>query len=254
MPGILIMNHSGSDSARDGDNKKRSFDGKLLNGDRNSNGNDMAVGTPAFGGALKAAPIQDQYTELPPDIAEIPPEAYHPLSKLLERISQECYSGLDETLQNMAQMPLAQHPNGIVTNGVGDNPEVNRRKKLLLMKFAQENRAKFIKLLVLTEWGRKSATDVSKVIDIYDWAKNQAAHMDYVDEQVNQIKMLSAHARENNPDIRTALEILSTGKASWMPTVRTPLTLIATSTNRHSSATSPLSPSPQRRRSSSCAL
>jgi mediator of RNA polymerase II transcription subunit 14 len=227
MPGILIMNHSGSDWARDGDNKKRSFDGKLLNGDRNGdhngNGSNMAVSTPAFGGGVKAAPGQDQHTEPPPDLAQIPPEAYHPLSKLLVRISQECYSGLDEALQNMAQMPLSQHANGIVSNGMAD-PEVNRRKKLLLMKFAQESRAKFIKLLVLTEWGRKSATDVSKVIDIYDWAKNQAAHMDYVDEQVNQIKMLSAHARENNPDIRTALEILSTGKASWMPTVRTPLT------------------------------
>jgi mediator of RNA polymerase II transcription subunit 14 len=223
MPGILIMNHSGLDSARDGDSKKRSFDGKLLNGGHDGGHNDMAVELPNDSTSLTMAPALD-YSDGPPEIAHIPPEAYHPLSKLLLRISQECYAGLDETLQAMAQMPLAQHANGLMTNGMGDNPEVNRRKKLLLMKFAQESRAKFIKLLVLTEWGKKSAADVSKVIDLYDWAKNQAAYMDYVDEQVNQIKMLSAHARENNPDIRTALEILSTGKASWMPTVRTPLT------------------------------
>jgi hypothetical protein len=60
------------------------------------------------------------------------------------------------------------------------------------------------------------------VIDLYAWAKEQVAHMDFADEQVNQIKILSAYARENNPDIRTALEVLSTGKASWIPTVRMP--------------------------------
>ncbi|KAF9701861.1 hypothetical protein EKO04_000875 [Ascochyta lentis] len=221
-----MMNHSATDPARDGENKKRSFDERLVNGVDARN--DTAVmngstGKLATNGASAAvvAPTLDQYAELPPEIAHIGPEAYHPLSKLLARIAQECYNALEDTLHKMAGMSMGQQANGAMVNGVlpQENPEVNKRKKLLLLKFAQENRAKFIKLLVLTEWGQKSAVDIGKVIDLYSWAKEQAAHMDFVDEQVNQIKILSAYARENNPDIRTALEVLSTGKASWIPTL-----------------------------------
>ena len=185
-----------------------------------------SAGKATMNGASTAAvgPTMEQFSELPPEIAHIGPEAYHPLSKLLARIAQECHNALEDTLHKMSGLSLGQHANGGMMNGVvrQDNPEVNKRKKLLLLKFAQENRAKFIKLLVLTEWGQKSAFDIGKVIDLYSWAKEQVAHMDFVDEQVNQIKILSAYARENNPDIRTALEVLSTGKASWIPTVRIP--------------------------------
>lgn len=224
-----MMNHSATDPARDAENKKRSFDGKLVNGadgcteTATMNGSTAKL---AVNGTSTAAvsPTMDQYSEPPPKITHIGPEAYHPLAKLLARIAQECYNGLEDTLHKMSGMSLNQQSNGAMTNGVAtqDDPEVNKRKKLLLLKFAQENRAKFIKLLVLTEWGQKSAADIGKVIDLYSWAKEQAAHMDFVDEQVNQIKILSAYARENNPDIRTALEVLSTGKASWIPTVRIP--------------------------------
>lgn len=74
----------------------------------------------------------------------------------------------------------------------------------------------------MTEWGQKSAVDIGKVIDVYSWAREQVTHMDFVDTQLEAIKVLSGSARENNPDIRTALEILSTGTASWIPTVRIP--------------------------------
>lgn len=178
------------------------------------------AGNAASNGTSDAPTMSDS----PPAIVKIGPEAYHPLSKLLARMAQECYNGLEDTLHKMSGMSVGQQANGATSNGVvpQDSPEVNKRKKLLLLKFAQENRAKFIKLLVLTEWGQKSAVDISKVIDLYAWAKEQAAYMDFADEQINQIKILSAYARENNPDIRTALEVLSTGKAPWIPTVRMP--------------------------------
>lgn len=224
MPGILMMNHSPNDSVRDGENKKRSFDGKLVNGMDGYKG--MATMNETGGnGISNGTSVGVSAPGSPPSIDKIGPEAYHPLSRLLSRMAQECYNGLEETLHKMSGMSLGQQANGAMSNGVvpQDNPEVNKRKKLLLLKFAQENRAKFIKLLVLTEWGQKSAVDISKVIDLYAWAKEQAAHMDFADEQVNQIKILSAYARENNPDIRTALEVLSTGEAPWIPTVRMPI-------------------------------
>ncbi|KAF2129950.1 MED14-domain-containing protein [Dothidotthia symphoricarpi CBS 119687] len=197
-------------ASRDGESKKRNHDGRM---DSNTNGAVMAVSAPS-------GPAHDHFLDLPPEIAHVPVDLYHPLSTLLMRISQECYNDLSEVLQKMADMPLAQQLNGALTNGMGQqNVEANRHKKLLLMRFAQENRAKFIKLLVLTEWGKKSAVDVAKLIDVFAWAVEQTTHMNNVDAQMEEIKKLSNHARQNNPDIRTALEILSTGKASWMPTL-----------------------------------
>jgi mediator of RNA polymerase II transcription subunit 14 len=234
MPGILIMDHESgaATGSLDGDNRKRNFEGKLVNGDTR----DAPAATTINGGSFKASagalsvvapPVStpDQFSELPPEIVHISQKLYHPLSTLLLRISQETYNDLSETLQTMAEMPLVQQTNGIMANGAGahragqENEETNRRKKLLLMKFAQDNRAKFIKLLVLTEWGKKAARDVSKLIDLFSWAREQKEHMDFVDVQIERIKLYTSAAGERNPDIATALEILSTGKAPWMPTL-----------------------------------
>ncbi|KAH7378814.1 mediator complex subunit MED14-domain-containing protein [Pyrenochaeta sp. MPI-SDFR-AT-0127] len=245
MPGILMMNHSGPDAAaalRDGENKKRDHDGKLINGGWNDARRDTPAAGPVANGTLSkdagpngasmavtapAGPSQDQYSQLPPDIARIPTEAYNPLSTLLLRMSQECYNGLTDTLQNMADIPITQQTNGVVPNGLGshntansqENAKANMQKKLLLMKFAQDQRAKFIKLLVLTEWGKKAAVDVSKLIDLYAWTKEQSAHMEAADYALESIRIHANDIKENNPDITTALEILSTGKASWMPSL-----------------------------------
>ncbi|KAF2827331.1 hypothetical protein CC86DRAFT_445334 [Ophiobolus disseminans] len=169
------MNHdSGAATGpRDGENKKRNFEGKLINGDRNAPGTPTVNGAPTAdsGGAppvsAPSAPSTDRFADLPPEIAHIAQELYHPLSTLLLRISQETYNDLSETLQAMAEIPLVPQTNGVLSNGLGahgagqENAEANRRKKLLLMNAAGER----------------------------------------------------------NPDIRTALEILSTGKAPWMPTM-----------------------------------
>jgi mediator of RNA polymerase II transcription subunit 14 len=242
MPGILIMNHSGSDAAaasRDGENKKRNHEGTLINGERNDARRDTPAGASAVNGGLSkdtringasmavAAPAGsalEQYSELPPEIMQVSSDAYHSLSTLLMRISQESYNDLGGILAKMAGIPLAPATNGVLTNGLGaanmqNNAEANKKKKLLLLQFAQDQRAKFIKLLVLTEWGKKASGDIAKLIDLFSWASEQARHMDAADIQLDRIKVLSNIARENNPDIATALEVLSTGKASWMPSL-----------------------------------
>lgn len=235
MPGLLIMDNDSGAAAgsRDGESRKRSHEGNMINGDHQ-----VAPGTPAVNGApLKgpsnAPPVSalnrdaspEHFNDLPPEIAHIAQELYHPLSTLLMRISQETYNDLSETLTAMAEIPLAPQMNGALTNGLGShggsqqNVEANRRKKLLLMKFAQDNRAKFIKLLVLTEWWKKASKDVAQLIDLFGWAREQNLHMEFVDAQIERIKTYSSAAAERNPDIRTALEILSTGQAPWMPTL-----------------------------------
>jgi mediator of RNA polymerase II transcription subunit 14 len=234
MPGILTMNHEpgATTGPREGEIKKRTFEGKLVNGDPHdaldtstTNGGPSKGSSSALAVSAPLVPTPDQFAQLPPEIAHISRDQYHSLSTLLLRISQETYNDLSETLQSMAELPLVQQSNGIMPNGAmphrngQENEDTNRRKKLLLMKFAQDNRAKFIKLLVLTEWGKKAARDVSKLIDLFSWAREQKNYMDFVDAQIERIKLFSSAAGERNPDITTALEILSTGKAPWMPTL-----------------------------------
>ncbi|USP73203.1 uncharacterized protein yc1106_00477 [Curvularia clavata] len=212
------MNHTASDTAtasRDGATMKRNYDGSLVNGEPSE---------AALNGASAASTSLDKYSDLPPEIAHIGPEQYHALSNLLLRVSQESYNDLSAILQKMAALPVVPIANGALPNGLGAanmqaNAESNKRKKLLLLQFAQEQRSKFIKLLVLAEWGKKAAFDISKLIDLFSWAGAQARNMDAADDQLERIKLFSNIARENNPDIATALQVLSTGKASWMPSL-----------------------------------
>jgi mediator of RNA polymerase II transcription subunit 14 len=214
-----------------GDSKKRSFEGKMVNGEpRDAPGTPMVNGVPSKGSSSALAvsaplvPTPDTFSELPPEIAHISQEHYHPLSTLLLRISQETYNDLTETISAMAEMPLGPQTNGVMTNGSGahraqENEDTNRRKKLLLMKFAQDNRAKFIKLLVLTEWGKKASANVSKLIDLFAWATAQKDYINFLPHAIENIKLFSNAAAERNPDIATAIEVLSTGKAPWMPSL-----------------------------------
>jgi mediator of RNA polymerase II transcription subunit 14 len=178
----------------------------------------------SIAGSAAVAPAQ--LAQLPPELAHLGPEFYQPLTKLLQRASQETFNDLNDLLHGMANIPIPQQSNGLLANGYGghtngaqDTSEANKQKKLMLIKFAQDNRAKFIKLLVLTEWGRKSALDVSKVIDLFQFVKGEEAAIDNIDGQLERIKVYSNHARQPNPDIRTALQILSKGKAEWIPDV-----------------------------------
>ncbi|KAF2444266.1 MED14-domain-containing protein [Karstenula rhodostoma CBS 690.94] len=229
MPGILKMNSSanGGLGARDVESKKRAHDGKMVNGERplvrkDSPASAPAVKTPSYNGsdANGAIHAANQIAQLPPEIAHVPVEAYHSLSKLIQRISQETYNELSETLVQMRELKAPQI-NGNIPNGLGlPNPqdvEISKQKKLLLLRFALDNRAKFIKLLVLTEWGRKSSADLSKLIDLFGWATKQRYGQDHISDQIEFMKYVMNDARQLNPDITTALEILGTGKAEWIP-------------------------------------
>lgn len=246
MPGILAMNPSGAEgpaASRDGEAKKRTHDGRFVNGERNATARDVAVGAPAVtapaampganGASLSTSGVPStlipaHMAQEPPAIPHLDSSNYFALSKLLARISQECFNDLNQALQKMADVSASYPPNRTlpngnsvygVPNGVQENPELSKQKKLILMRFAQDSRAKFIKLLVLTEWGKKSSVDVSKLIDIFSWTRGQSAAMDEVDVKIERLKILSSQARQYNPDIRTALEILANQKAGWIPDV-----------------------------------
>ncbi|KXJ91464.1 mediator complex subunit MED14-domain-containing protein [Microdochium bolleyi] len=119
-------------------------------------------------------------------------------------------------------MPLpsgAPIVNGNAVNGNSlpdDSSPENIRKKAHLLEFVKDEHAKWVKALVMTSWSRKAET-VSKLIDLYNAINMQK--VDYLRsvEHLIDVRTALPAARLGEPDLQTALQILSTGEATWMP-------------------------------------
>jgi len=240
MPGRLIMEHEGADNAptSKGPGAAQTTNGVAphsqsdgLSGAPNGyipNGHSVPSENMAVSSSMLALPPEIRQVMLdsgpPPEIEHIT-EGFQPLGKLIGRAAQECYNELAEVLDEMAQMQVPQQANGSLPNGVNHNAgaagagvatPTGVQKKTMLMSFAHRRREMFIKLWILSQWSRQ-AEDVSKLIDIWTWQRatmdkfNNAAHF------IADIKLSTHNAKMPNPDMKTALEVLSTGKASWMP-------------------------------------
>ena len=151
---------------------------------------------------------------------------YQPLSTLIGRLCQETFNNLKEVIDALADAPGPQSTNpqpassqlSNQSTSIFSDAAASVQKKMRLMKFAQDRRAQFIKCLVLTQWSRQSA-DVSKVIDLKVWLDRQRSYYDEVWYWLGDMKRSLGPAKMPNPDIPTALESLTTGKASGWPDV-----------------------------------
>lgn len=169
---------------------------------------------------------QELIRQLPPEIEHIT-FGYLPLSTLISRLVQETFNGLNEVINELSDLQVSQsnqnapinhidsHTNG---NGVIHNPQANIQKKLRLLNFAQDRRAQFIKILVLSKWSRQ-ADAISKVIDLKVWLDGQKRIYDDATLWMGELRRRMGPLRMPNPDLKTALEVLSLGKASWLPDV-----------------------------------
>ncbi|KAF2001091.1 MED14-domain-containing protein [Amniculicola lignicola CBS 123094] len=228
MPGLIVMDHSGANGAtapQEGDNRKRTHEGKMVNGSVKPatapavsapkspavapqvNGTSTTVAAPAA-----ATANQDMMQQLPPEIQQISADAYHSFGKLLERTCEECYRDLLDLLGQLAKITDHQ-----TDESAPIDHKVSQQKRLMVARFAQSHRAKFIKLLVILEWGKTSSVEVAKLVDLFGWMRTQAEHMEYLDFAMTELKIKINGLRQYNPDIRTALEVLSTAKAPWIP-------------------------------------
>ena len=167
----------------------------------------------------------DKMSQLPPEIQHITQD-FIPLAKLVNRSAQHCFNDLTELINELAEVekePPSQpsQVNGrVIPNGV---PPVHQsqksiRKKERILNFAQDQRAWFIKLLVLSQWSR-NAGEVSRVIDLNAWINMQKWYYEMAGVSMGELKRSLAHAQLPNPDLKTALEVLSTGKVSALPDV-----------------------------------
>ena len=164
------------------------------------------------------------FSQMPPEIQHIT-QGYLRLSRLIERSAQECWNGLAEVVEKLSEIQLLPPPQSatashgrIQENGAtsGDQSRENLNKKDRLLSFAQDQRANFIKLLVLSQWG-ENARDIQKIIDLHSWIVGQRIQYTDAADFVGFMKRDLGLAQIPNPDLKTALEVLSTQRVSNFP-------------------------------------
>lgn len=164
---------------------------------------------------------RSRMNDLPDEIVHIT-QGFIPLSTILVRLAQATHDDLQRAIMDAASvkwMPAAL--NGNAANGSDlpdDTSEGNRKKKTTLLKFAQDAHTKWVKALVITDWSRKAET-VSKLIDLKAHLDGKRMLFDMTLNHLIELKLSLHQARLPSPDLKTALQILTTGEAPWIPEV-----------------------------------
>ncbi|KUJ24036.1 MED14-domain-containing protein [Mollisia scopiformis] len=172
-------------------------------------------------GAGNGHDMQNRVDQLPPEILHIT-QGYMPLSGLLSRLAQHSNTALQATLTELAQMPLpASMTNGNTSHSssTDDNSPENQAKKKRLLDFATNTHESWTKALVVTGWSRK-ADEVSRAVDIKVHVDQEKAfYTACIDELAFRRRSFSTDPKKRwpNPDLKTAVPVLTTGKAHWMP-------------------------------------
>ncbi|KAF2769104.1 MED14-domain-containing protein [Teratosphaeria nubilosa] len=143
------------------------------------------------------------------------------MGKLMDRVAQRCYLDLQATLGEMSNISApagaSAQANGVLPGTVQlDESEVSRSKKRKLLEFANDQRDRFTKTLVLADWS-KNADEMARIIDINVWQRKQDLGSKAAAFEVADIKHSLTHFKMPAPNIEGAMELLATGKAGWVP-------------------------------------
>ncbi|OAA63959.1 glucose-6-phosphate dehydrogenase [Cordyceps fumosorosea ARSEF 2679] len=157
--------------------------------------------------------------DLPDEIVHVT-QGFVPLSLFLTRLAQVSHNSLQDKVAELAKMAIpASALNGTATNLTASGPDdvsaENLRKKATLLHFAQDMHAKWVKALVITEWSRQAPL-VSKLIDLKFHMDQLKVSYDMCIDKTANVKRDLSYARLPAPDLKTALQILSTGSAPWI--------------------------------------
>ncbi|KAK8126908.1 Mediator complex subunit MED14 [Apiospora kogelbergensis] len=193
--------------------------GATLNGDiaRMDRSNSAATAPAAATNLANGASSSWRMNDLPDEIRHIT-EGFVPLGLLLSRLAQMTHNQLQAHILQLSKMNM---PPAAVLNGnsgalVDDTVEESRIKKKGLIEFIQETHGKWVKALVITSWSRKVG-DVSKLIDLMAHLREYSNCYNVTLETLIDLKRDLVGARLPNPDLQTALQVLATGEAPWLP-------------------------------------
>ena len=147
-------------------------------------------------------------------------DANKSMGVLVERLAQQCYTDLNTALTKMSEAEAssqAPQTNGVITHSI-DNSEVSLTKKRTFMEFANNQRDRFIKTLVLSDWSRNEE-DMARLVDIKVWQEKQANAQRDAISFIGTTKHNMVPAKMPNPNIEDAMELLATGKSSRIPDI-----------------------------------
>ncbi|KAJ5177494.1 Mediator complex subunit Med14 [Penicillium coprophilum] len=245
MPGVVMDNVNVEGSVgRPGLNEARNGAPNVFNNSDKSGHISGMNGSVYVNGASSGTTASNQHSRTLADKAvEIMPktpfklphitQGFFPLGTLVNRSVQECWNELSELITELATIQVPASGGSMSPNGkpAGNQSSENVHKKLRLLDFAHAKRAEFIKLLVLSQWSRQAA-DVSKLIDIQGFIRTRHQSYDAALQYVGEVKRDLVRAQVANPDLKTAVEVLSKGRVASLPDLGykppTPLTARAT--------------------------
>ncbi|CAI7585988.1 unnamed protein product [Penicillium manginii] len=230
MPGVIMDNVNTEGSVR------RPASNETVNGVSGSYGNHEKSGqNPAamngpvlVNGAGRGLDALSQQSKMPIRNAgdidstpfEIPhiSEGFFPFGTLINRAVQLCWNELSELITELAAIQVPHDPSSALTNGKtpGNQSSENVHKKLRILDFAYAKRAEFIKLLVLSQWSRQAA-EVSRLIDIQGFIRTRHHAYTLAVQAMGDMKRDLVRAQVANPDLKTALEVLSKGRVESLP-------------------------------------
>lgn len=164
-----------------------------------------------------------------------------PLSLLLSRLAQYSHMKLQELVLEAASKPLPDHAlngnakgaisgiNGHMNTNVNGGIKVSSpsqedtsaeslEKKTMILKFMQDLHSRWVKALVITEWSR-NAEEVGRLIDLRTHLAQKLERLVHTFWEMVEVKTSMDFAKIPSPDLKTALEVLSTGAVHWMPDV-----------------------------------
>lgn len=183
----------------------------------NGNASSLAKGEQV---AVRSDDADGPGTDAPPELQSWV-DSYVPFGNLLQRLAQHTYQDLTDTLDKMADLQPLQHEsqiNGLTVLPPTDTSKTSVEKKLALLNFAQRHKDRYIKTLVLAEWGR-GMDEMNRLVELTMWLRHQEDLGHLAADAIVTLKQAMMQATMPNPNIQGALEILSSGKASWMPTL-----------------------------------
>ncbi|KGO43842.1 Mediator complex, subunit Med14 [Penicillium expansum] len=230
MPGVVMDNvniegsvrRPGLNEARNGapnafDNADKSGHLSGMNGSAYVNGASSGI---AASNQHPRALVDKAVENVPTSPFKLPhiTQGFFPFGTLVNRSVQECWNELSELITELATIQVPTSGGSIPTNGkpAGNQSSENVHKKLRLLDFAHAKRAEFIKLLVLSQWSRQAA-DVSRLIDIQGFIRTRHQSYDAALQYVGEVKRDLVRAQVANPDLKTAVEVLSKGRVASLP-------------------------------------
>ncbi|KAF7513154.1 hypothetical protein GJ744_010550 [Endocarpon pusillum] len=158
---------------------------------------------------------------LPAEIGHLT-QHFRPFHKVVHRSVQQTFNGYSDLLDQLSELTVAPSLTGSNASYVkpqingaasGDQSPENMEKKDRILKFQQDQRALYIKFLVLHDWFQKSR-GIDQVIEISIWMHEQRTHFAQAADFIGNMKRELAMWQVPNPDLQTAVEILSNGRVS----------------------------------------